>query len=143
MIDANHAITNLYNQLCETEGQYQALFSTVKGSEFGEMVNTILSRRKDNISELRDYLCVQDTDAKTDPRSDTVSISSPQEMVASERRILAAYDEAIAPISGRHEKFDFLTAQYAWLKGVVDSLSDAVRVDASQPLPASQISYGT
>ena len=94
------------------------------------MVSTILSRRKENIAELRAYLCIEATDAKGAPQSDTLIASSPRELIANERRILAAYDNAIAPMSGRHEKFDFLSAQSEWLQGIVDGLPDAAPAGA-------------
>ncbi|WP_324753274.1 hypothetical protein [Roseovarius sp. Pro17] len=130
MIDANDAITKLYNQLCETQDQYATLFAKVKDTEFGDVISTILSRRKDNIAELRVYLCIKRTDVTDAPRSDAVAVSSPLELVANERRILAAYDKAIAPISGRHEKFDFLVAQHKWLQSFVANLSDALSINA-------------
>ncbi len=46
-------------------------------------------------------------------------------LVPADGRILAAYDNAIAPISGRHEKFYFFSVQSEWLQGIVDGRSDA------------------
>ena len=53
-------------------------------------------------------------------------IPSPENLIANEKKILAAYDRSIAPISWNHEKFGFLVAQHDWLKHVVDELSEAV-----------------
>lgn len=63
------------------------------------------------------------------PRTQTLDVSTPTDVIVAEKRILDAYDKAILPITGEHEKYGFLVDQYEWLKGIVDRLEPNIATE--------------
>ncbi len=126
MNNPNENVVKLYRQLRETDGVYEALYQRVQDTELGDAISTILSRRKENIAELETFLSGEGEDLASDivdPASDAFTSA---EVIETEKRILDAYDKAILPITGEHEKYGFLVDQYEWLKGIVDKLEPKI-----------------
>lgn len=132
MINSNDAIKDLYHQLRRTKGSYDELCQKVEDTDLGRALNTILVRREENIAGLEQFLADEGVDL-SDPHADAMVISAtPDAVLAAEKLILDAYDRAIAPITGSHEKYDFLNDQYEWLTQVVSKLAD--KTDGKLPV---------
>ena len=124
MINSNDAIKDLHHQLCGTKGSYDELCQKVENTDLGSTLNTILARREDNIAELEQFLADEGVDLIDPPADAMVTSATPDAVLAAEKQILEAYDKAIAPITGSHEKYDFLNDQYEWLNQIVSEMAD-------------------
>ena len=132
MINSNDAIKDLFNQLRGTKGSYDELCQKVEDTDLGRALNTILVRREENIAELEKFLADEGVDLSDPPADAMVTSATPEAVLAAEKQILEAYDKAITPITGSHEKYDFLNDQYEWLTQIVSTLAD--NADAKSPV---------
>lgn len=126
MSSSNQNLVDLYHCLLETNGAYDALYQRVQDTELGDAISVILSRREENIQELENFLVGEGGEIASPDATQPPDVSTPAEFTANENRILDAYDEAILPITGEHEKFGFLVDQYEWLKDVVGRLEPTI-----------------
>ncbi|WP_299793866.1 hypothetical protein [uncultured Marivita sp.] len=126
MSSSNQNLVDLHRCLLETNGAYDALYQRVQDTELGDAISVILSRREENIQELENFLASEGEEIASPEAPQPTDVSTPGEVVANENKILDAYDRAIRPISGEHEKFGFLVDQYDWLKEVVDRLEATI-----------------
>jgi len=122
MTSSNEGLKDLYRHLSQTTGAYEALYQRVQDTELGDAISTILSRRKENIAELENFLSSEGEEVPNSCGHELPAVSTPAEVVATERRTLDAYDTAISATTAEHEKYRFLVDQYEWLDGVVKIL---------------------
>ena len=123
MLDTNVNLQDLRHKLMETTEPYEALYQRVHDTEFGDILSTIMLRREENIAELGEFLSAEGIEPETDAETSALIVSTPDEVVSTERDILDAYDKAIVPFTGSHEKYGFLVDQYEWLRETIENLA--------------------
>lgn len=129
MLDTNEQLQHLHRKLVETIEPYKTLYQRVHETKLGNILSTIMSRREENIAELTTFLSEEGIENDTDAEVGSLSVSFPDDVASTERDILDAYDKAIIPITGEHEKYGFLVDQYEWLKQMVESLAKSTLKD--------------